>query len=309
MLTPFQQRGFAFKIETTEGVDSGPTSALNAIQLLDGSAMVESDVLERNLDRTAFGAKPATLTNKRAMIRGNIELIGNATPGNAAPISPVLRACGHGETLVGATSATYKPISSGIPSGSGRFWHAGELYSLSGARGRFDEITLNIDEYPRASIEIIGKAAAMAEAALPNDLDFSAFQIPPVIVAENSVMSIDGFNVDGKGLSIRPQVDLALIHHTEARIARHRDRRTEVTLRFFRSAYYDLNIHSLAEAETPVPVTFTVTTSAGANIAVTLPEVQLLLPRPVEIDGMLGWEVTGRCLPDIGDDEYSIAFT
>jgi hypothetical protein len=122
-------------------------------------------------------------------------------------------------------------------------------------------------------------------------------------------MTIDGFNVDGKGLEIRPNVAMDLIHHTEGRIARHTDRVTEVTLRFFRSAYADLNVHSIANSGAPVPIEFEITTSAGKNILVELPSVQLLLPKPVEIDGHFAWEVIGRVLPDAGDDEYSITFT
>lgn len=309
MLTPFQARALQLKIETTEGTDAVPTGAADTVQVMDLSVQIEADNQDRNLDRTTFGGRPTSLVRKRGIVTGNVELIGHGTPGTAAPIGPLLRACGHAQTLVAVTSARYRPLSTGIPSASIYAFHGLERYRILAARGMLSSLAFNIDDYPKAQFELRGNPETMTEAALPTDGDVSAFQVPPVIVQENSVMTIDGFDVDGKGLEIRPAVDLQIVHHTNARVARHVDRLTEVTLRFFRSAYSDKNIHALAEAETPVPVSFEVTTSAGKNILVELPAVQLLLPKAVEIDGHFAWEVIGRCLPDAGDDEYGITFT
>jgi hypothetical protein len=311
MLTPFQQRLLTLKIESTEGTDASPAAATDSVQVMDLAMRVEAETLDRNLDRTTFGGRPAALIRKTGIVSGTVELVGASGVGTAAPISALLRSCGHGQTLVSNTpgpgSATYKPISSSIPSATVYGYHAGERFRYTGARGMLSELLFEIENYPRAQFEIRGNALTMTEAALPNDAD--AFQVPPVIVADNSVMTIDGFNVDGRSLAIRPSVAMGLIHHTEGRVARHTDRLTEATLRFFRSAYSDKNIHTIANSETPVAVSFTITTSAGKNIAITLPRVQLLLPTPVEIDGMFAWEVVARVLPDAGDDEYSLAFT
>ena len=310
MLESFNRRVMAFKLESVEGTDALPTAALNAVQIMNGASRIEADTLDRNLDRSTFGGRRATLVRKRGMMSGEVEIVGNATAGDSAPIAELLKACGHVETLDAGVSSIITPVSSGIPSGTGYFWHSGERYRITGARGSVSEFNFSIDDYPKATIaQILGKALAMTEQALPTDADYADFQVPPVIVEENSIMTVDGFQVDGKSLVIRPNVDLQLIHHTEGRVARHVDRVTEVTLRFFRSAYADLDIHSIVESETAVPVTFDITTTAGKNIAVSLPSVQLLQPVPTEIDGMFAWEVTGRALPDSGDDEYAIQFT
>lgn len=309
MLKSYQARTMQLKIETTEGVDAVPTAALNTMRVMDLSARVESDTLDRNYDRTVFGGKAASLIRKRGIVSGMIELIGAAAAGDASPIGPLLRACGHAETLVAVTSARYRPTSAAAESATVKANHATEVFKFLGSRGMISSYQFNVDDFPKAMFEIRGNPQTMAEAALPTDSDESAFQTPPVIVAENSVMTIDSFNVDGVGLEIRPNVAMELIHHTEGRIARHNDRVTEVTLRFFRSAYADLNIHAIAEAETPVPIAFTITTTAGKNIAIALPAVQLLLPKAVEIQGQFAWEVIGRALPDAGDDEYEYTFT
>jgi hypothetical protein len=313
MLTPFQQRLLTLKIETTEGTDAAPAAATDSVQVMDLAMRVEAETLDRNLDRTTFGGRPAALIRKVGIATGTVELVGASGVGTAAPISALLRACGHFQTLVSDTpgpgSATYTPLSSSIPSATVYGFHAGERYRYTGARGMLSELLFEIDNYPRATFELRGNPLAMTEAALPTTADFTAFQVPPVIVADNSVMTIDGFNVDGRSLAIRPSVAMGLIHHTEGRVARHTDRLTEATLRFFRSTYTEKNIHSIANSETPVAISFTVTTTAGKNITVTLPRVQLLLPTPTEIDGMFAWEVTARVLPNAGDDEYSIAFT
>jgi hypothetical protein len=309
MLTPFLNRTLQVKIESPEGTDAVPTAPLNTIQCMDLSVMVEADNQDRNLDRSVFGGRPTALVRKRGIASGIIELVGHGTVGTAPPIAPLLLACGHAETLVAITSARYRPRSTGIPSATVKAFHSTEVFKFLGSRGMLSNLQFNIDDFPKAQFEIRGNPQTMAEAAMPTDSDVSAFQIPPVIVHDNSVMTIDGFNVDGKGLEIRPNVAMDIIHHTEGRVARHTDRVTEVTLRFFRSAYSDKNIHALANAETPVPIEFEITTSAGKNILVELPKVQLLLPKPVDIDGHFAWEVIGRVLPDAGDDEYSITFT
>lgn len=308
MLTPFQLRTLQVKLESAEGVDSSPTAAADSVQVMELAMQVEADTLDRNLDRATFGGRPASLVRKRGLATGTIELVGHATPGTAAPIGPLLRACGHAQSLSVGVSAIYRPLSALIPSATVYGFHAGERYRFTGSRGMLSSLAFNIDDYPKAQFELRGNPLAMTEAALPNDSDVSAFQEPPVIVQENATMTIAGFNVDGKGLEIRPSVSMDIIHHTEARVARHTDRVTEVTLRFFRSAYYDLDIHAIAESETPVPVAFDITTEAGKHIDIALPRVQLLLPRAVEIDGHFAWEVVGRCLPDTGDDEYALRF-
>jgi hypothetical protein len=171
------------------------------------------------------------------------------------------------------------------------------------------EILLEIDNFPRATFELRGNPLTMTEETVPTDADYSAWQTPPVIVASTAVMTIDGFNVDGRSLALRPAAAMELIHHTEGKVARHTERNGELTLRFFRSAYSDLNIHELADDETPVPITFSVTTTAGRNVSITLPRVQLMLPSATEIQRQLAWEVIGIPLKDEGDDEWEIVFT
>ena len=82
-LESFRSRAMLLKLETTEGVDSVPTAALNAFQLFDGSSGVAGDVIERQLDRPFFTNDPFVVANPRAFVQGGFEIVPPAEPGHA----------------------------------------------------------------------------------------------------------------------------------------------------------------------------------------------------------------------------------
>lgn len=89
------------KIETTEGVDSGPVAMSNAILVSELSIepLAGSDV-DLAYVRPYFGSSPSMRVEDYVTISMTVDIAGTAAAGTAAPWGPLLRACGFSETLL-----------------------------------------------------------------------------------------------------------------------------------------------------------------------------------------------------------------
>ncbi len=131
------------KAETNAGTDSVPTAAANAIVTYNTKpTILESDMLEvepmsGNLDLEAPipGLFGAALSCETYMSTSGVA-------GTAVDYAPLLRGSGMGETVVAATSVTYKPISTfdgtsgqGLKALSLYFWMDGKLFKSIGSCG------------------------------------------------------------------------------------------------------------------------------------------------------------------------------
>jgi hypothetical protein len=308
-LETFDLRALRQKIEAVEGTAETLAGA-DAVQIMEGSGQIQTDELERNLDRPAGGARPYVQTRRRVMVTGMIELAGSATAGNASPLSTMLRNCGHTETLNAGppANAEYTPVLSGFPSSTIGFYHAGELLLGVGCRGRLTSIDLAINDYPKAGIELMGKVQAYSEVAVPSD-DLSAFQEPIVGVEANMAIELGGVALEAVSLSLDPGVSLALAYHTEATISRQSARAVTGTLRVYRPLIATADIRSMAAGHTKQALLVDyVTGTAAKDLSLEAPSMQIGEPQNVDIDGLRGWDIPVRLLPDAGNDDYTLRF-
>src|SRR5688572_4214608 len=114
MLESFDRRALLIKAEVTEGTDSVPVVGTNAIQFLNGRSGIESDKLERPIDRRWWGNDPFVNTKIRGFIEGDVELAPASGVGNSTnPLSPLFLIAGFAETLAAGppARANYTPIS------------------------------------------------------------------------------------------------------------------------------------------------------------------------------------------------------
>lgn len=320
----FDLRAFLHKIETIEGTDATPAPATDAILLTNGEVQVQDDDLEREIDQPAGGARPRMKIRRRGTITGGIELLGNATAGQPSPFSSLLRAAGHTETLLVAAAgppqifdaAQYTPILTGIPSASSYFYHDGEFFQLVGSRSRLTSASMEINGIPQAETETLGKVLGISEAAVPSDVDFSAFP-DPVVGTEDSTtgafadMSVllDGIALDGISVSVDLGVELAMRYSTEATRALHRARAVTGTLTIFRPEVATSDIRSMVASRAKVPLIVDYTHSTEARTqSWEFPSVQLDEPRLVNRDGDKAWEVGFVALPTAGNDDYTLTF-
>ncbi len=89
----------------------------------------------------------------------------------------MLKACGFDETIVGATSVTYAPVSTGFEYLTLWFYEDGSLYKLTGAQGNF-ETNLTTGETGKLSFTIIGHLGGPTDAALVSPTYASQVPVP-----------------------------------------------------------------------------------------------------------------------------------
>lgn len=304
----FDLRALRHKIESVEGTAETLAGA-DAIQIMEGSGQIQVDELERNLDRPAGGARPYVPIRRRVLVTGMVELAGAAVAGNAAPISGLLRNCGHTEALnTGPDNAEYTPVLTGFPSATFGFYHSGELLTGVGARGRLTSIDLAINDYPKAGIELLGKVQAYAEESVPAD-DLSAFQDPVVATEETFTVELGGVALDAVSLSLDLGTSLTLAYHSENTVSRQSARSVTGTLRVYRPLIATADIRAMAQAQTKQALLVDyVTGTAAKDLSLQAPSLQIGEPQTVDIDGLRGWDIPVRLLPVNNNDDYTLRF-
>ena len=308
----FDLRALLLKLETVEGDDAAPTGAADALQIINGSGGLSAEQLEREIDRPFFGGRKATRISQAMNWAGDIELVGAAAPGTAAPISSVLQIAGHAETLdvttPGDENTEYNPISTGIPSATAYWYQGGEVQKGVGSRAQLDQILLEMNNFPRASLTGIAFPLANEEAPLPT-ADTSAFQEPPAIITETATVTVDGTTLDGLSLELNMNANVPLVATTERRITRLTARNPQGTLRIFREERSVIDMRDIIRSGALVPIVWTVSQAGGQVIKLTMPLAQLFDPEFSEEEGMLVWDVPFRAIPSgSGNDEYLLNF-
>jgi hypothetical protein len=144
------------KIETTYNVDVAPTAADNAIL---AEALAWSNTGLKMNERPALRANIGTL---KQLYGGSMmglsitcEIKGSGSAGTAPEIGPLLRACGCSETIVGATSVTYKPASSGHESVTLYLYQDGTRLKLTGCKGNA-EFSFSAGGKPMVTFNMVG---------------------------------------------------------------------------------------------------------------------------------------------------------
>lgn len=166
------------KIETEYAEDSVPTAALNAIRTVNFEADIyEATVVSRELDKPVFGADPATMVIKRGVLRFGVEIAGAGEEGDVPAFGPLLRACGHAQTINADVSVVYTPVDTGVPSLTVYYHHDGKLHKFVGARGMV-RVEGQKRQYGYFRFELRGLFVPVTEVALPASPVFTAWQRP-----------------------------------------------------------------------------------------------------------------------------------
>lgn len=305
----FERRAIVVKIETTYGTDAAPAGATDSVQTFEGSVQFEADQLSRNQDRSFFGANPFTLINKRGMVEFDIEMVGAATVGNAAPIGPVLRSCGHAEALTPATSAAYTPVSTGFASATVYFEHAGLTFKLTGCRGSIDW-ELTIDGYAKGRVRYMGLivAASPEEAAIAG-VTIAGFQPPPAIEVDTWTVTVGGVPLNAVSLTLSQNATTQLYHGSESREVSYRDRESNGRLIIFQEALATFNPWQLANTHADQAIVCTVDGGAGLITQLNIARAQLQYPQLADRDGAMTWDIPFVAKPINGNDEYGWTFS
>lgn len=332
----FKKRNALIKAEATEGTDSSPVGATDGFRFFDGSSSTEFDKVERALDKSFFGSDAFGVSNRRAKIEGDFELYPPATPGAAstsdADCAKVLLPGGMGVTKDAVNLITkYNPISSGIPTVTGYWYHTGTLLKVLGCRAELSSIAIEIGQRFKGKASLTGDYTDVSSASAPSVTLPS--KVPVTASARNmrtflstlvkggtssSVATpLDDLLVWGKSLSVDFGSQLAHKEYSSLSVNQISDRQGTFTLRISKTDITDdfnpwfvRDNGIILEARVQL---YEVGGTPSATITGLYSEVgirgQIENITPTDIDGDYGWEITGPCIPsDAGGDEFYIGF-
>ncbi len=156
------------KTEVTYNTDPTPVVGTNAVLIR--NANLTSEGLRMN-DRAAIRASIGQLQQiyggQLKRITFECEVKGSGAAGTAPEIGPLLEACGLDETIVGATSATYKPESSAHESVTIYYFEGGrKRHILTGCRGNVS-FKLEAGGLLIASFEFVGHHSEPTDQSQP----------------------------------------------------------------------------------------------------------------------------------------------
>jgi hypothetical protein len=156
---------------------------------------LDVSLLDRELVLPFFGNREKVVSQRMGSVTFDVEIAGSGTAGTAPRWGRCLRACGFGETVVGASpgpaSVTYAPASASIVGLSLDFNADGNRHLLTGCRGTAT-LNLAVGEIPRISFEFMGiyNAVTAAAATAPT----FANQAAPVVVNSTNTTGVTAFS-------------------------------------------------------------------------------------------------------------------
>jgi len=265
---------------------------------------------ERDPVRSALSPHGSVFGKRSARISFDVELVGTAAAGSAIHYSDALKACGVGETLVGGTSATYKPASSSISSATLAMYMDGKAYKIWGARGTA-RLLLEAGKPGIISMEFLGADFSETDAALlTSGVSYNAVK-PPTF--QNASLSIDSY----AALVSRLEIDFANnLKLREDASASSGHKSCVITNRRPTISFDPENVLVATEdflgnwrSGSEMAFTTTIGSAAGNTIAVTAPKVQYQDVKLGDREGLSTYDISGLCCLNSGDDEWQIAIT
>ena len=252
----------------------------------------------------------ASLPGERsAKMSFDVELVGDATAGQAIHYADALKACGVEETLVGGTSSTYNPASDSIPSVTLALYMDGKRYKLWGARGTA-RLVMEVGKPGIISFDFTGADFSETDASLLSGTSLHA-TLPPVVLAAS--LSIDSYSATvakveidfGNAVSLKKDANAASGH----KAAIITDRKAKLSLDPENVLVATEDFMGNWRSGALMAFTATLGSVAGNIIAVTAPKTQYETVRMAERDGLSVYEIDSLLVQNAGDDEWQIQIT
>lgn len=156
------------KTEVTYNTDPTPVAATNAILVRNPSWAQEGlRMVDREAVRGSIGQLQRLYGGELRKVSFECEVKGSGAAGTAPEIGPLLEACGFEETVVGATSVTYKPESASHESITIYYFEGGrKRHVITGCRGTVS-FSLEAGGILLAAFEFIGHLVSITDQSQP----------------------------------------------------------------------------------------------------------------------------------------------
>lgn len=306
------------KVETTAGVDAVPTGGANAMLVSDLSITpLEAQNVDRDLVRGFFGASEQLVATAFVRCSFTTELAGSGTANTAPAWGAPMQACAHAEAvLTSPNRVEYTPASTSLKTVTIYWYDDGVLHKILGAMGNV-RLEAKVGDRPKLVFEFTGLDGGVSAAANPA-LTLTAWQKPPTMAKANVVdITLGGtyaagalsggtvYNSSGLELDWGNQVQFTPLLNEE-RIGL-TDRAITGRAMLELSAAQEVSLMTAVKANTTQALAMRIGGStAGNNIILYSPVVQLINPRKEEVNGvrLVGFDL--RLVPSSGNDEIRL---
>lgn len=300
------------KKESTYGTDPTPTVSADALIAYDIEITPEIDLNERKDMGPTVGREKGLNGRQRCTVKFTTELRGGGTAGTAPKgMSGLFQACGCSETIVGATSVTYAPLSATFVGVTIWVYRDGLRHVINGAVGNF-EILLKAGETGKVKWEFQGLYATPTDVSLPTNATPDT-TVPKV--CKNLTVTFDSYAAVTAELSIKSGNTIAERGDMTAAtgIAGFQivERNPEGTFKPETTLLATKNWYTKWEANTNNALSAAISNGAGNIVTITASQCIIMGKKYDDRDGVLGDEVSFQLAKSstTTNDEYSIALT
>ncbi|HBE45741.1 MAG TPA: hypothetical protein DDW17_09970 [Deltaproteobacteria bacterium] len=298
----------AAKIEASEGVAETLTKTE---AFLAANVKFSTDTPMGERPNVSASLSPwASIPGARfAKFEFDVEIKGSGTKGTAPALGVLLKACGFGETVVAATSVTYKPASTGVSSITIASYEDGIIKKIWGARGNVNpKFEGNAPGW--LHFEFTGADFSVADLAMLSGVSYESTK---PIAFLSAAFQIDSYSALIGALEINMNNAVALRKDVNSasgyKSAVITNRKPSMTFdpEMVLVATYDF--YGKLRSGNEGSLTLTLGSEAGNICTITAPKVQYTAISDDVKEGLRNLGITCKLNRNAGDDELSIAFT
>lgn len=297
------------KEESVYGSDPTPGPTTDAVLVSNPVPRVDGEILTRDYVRDSLSPLGHVIGRKMCVITFETELKGSGAAGTAPETGPLFEGCGYDETIVGSTSVTYTPLSTGHKSLTLYAYYDGLLHKITGARGTFS-INMAAGQYGKISWEFTGDYVKPTDTALPTNGVFDS-TLPPIIKSASFSVAAYAAIIDAliftqaNVISASGDVNAA-DGYGEHRIVS-RDPNGSFNPETVLIATHDF--WGAWEAGTKQVITITIGSTAGNIIDIDIDYAQTRSISQGDREGIIIYDMPFVATESSGDDEIEIIFT
>jgi len=293
------------KIEVTEGTDSVPTAALNAIQANNATITpIAGDEENRELLLPYLGNQGVILTGNYVQMEFSVEVAGAGAAGTVPPYGVLLRACAMSETVNAGVDVQYGPVSDGEESVSIYYNADGVRHVALGARGNVS-VEFAPKRIPRFRFTMMGLLGTITDQALPA-VDLSGFQTPVEVSLANTTFSLHGAQRISESVSIDLGQQVEPRHLIGSERMQLTERSASGTAVIEADNLASVNWFQIATAHTSAAMQLVHGTAAGNIVQLDAPAVQIGRPSQGQTQSIINYSLPLMLKPSSGDDELLI---
>lgn len=306
------------KVETTQGTDSVPTGAANAIQVTDFSITpLDAQNIDTKILLPHFGGSPWLVGPASVKCSFSVLLAGAGLAATAPAWGQLMIGCANAETtgLLTPNRVEYLPATDLLKTLSIYYYDDGLLHKLLGAFGMV-KLSAKVGEAPKLMFDFIGIDAGVL--AVANATATLTGWKTPVAITKANVIDVNfgctyatgalaggtQYNSTGLMLDWGNKVEFSPMLTTEEIVINDRAISGNVSVEL--TAAQEVTFMASVKANTLQGMGFVIGTASGNKIMLHAPAVQLINPKKEDVNGkrVIGFEL--RCVPVAGNDELRI---